>query len=155
MFKDDELTQILDEGLRSYAEQVPLAGLEQRILNRVSVGNTPRPRWGYRLCGVGSVLALYFLILNHPTQRVPQQYAAKPAVASALMAETHPQPRVRGRRRFGPRRPDQFPTPAPMTATEKALLAMAERRELPPPDTSEPIAVTPIEIKPLEIESLQ
>jgi hypothetical protein len=170
-FVDD----LLDASLRQYRSQEPRAGLETRILANVRARERAA-RGGIWVWALGAAaaaaLAVVAAVLYVPHRRpapvapVPQARAGKPelplAVAvvpsapSAARAEIRPVRRVTAERR----RPEQFPTPIPLTEQEKLLLLYVKntpsseleaqvvqqpRRDLEIPK----ISIAALEVKPL------
>lgn len=177
MASNDELDRMIDGALASYSGAEPLAGLEERVLNRVRVAEAERPRlrlWRWVL--VGSVLAaLVVVAIVLRTQRNPapktNDIARVETLAPLVQTPAREAPRVAPTRRgvgkvFQPKRLpklEQFPAPAPLTAEERALLAFVERS---PKDaqqafadlqkrTNERIEIEAIQIPPLQIDGAQ
>jgi hypothetical protein len=161
-----ELDKILDDGLSSYSREEPRPGLEDRILNRVRAPRERRRfswlRWAAAIPAVACVLSLAvtFLSTRHsvPKSRKPAPIistAPSPPIASADM-----QPTVTKRRPKPVQSPkrEQFPTPRPLTAEERALLAFVARSPKQAEElladaksrTTEPIQIEEIRIEPLQ-----
>ena len=156
----DELDRIIDCGLAGYAAHDPLAGLEDRVLNRVRLSNAGRRKlsWRYWALALPVLAALMLLAVASKSSRapvarlqplpaargetpapVPAQGVTRAAIARRSSRHTQPLPKR-----------NQFPTPTPLTAAERALIAIAE---LPPLEkNSEEIQIAPIEIPPLKID---
>lgn len=157
----DALDRVLDEALARYSSVEPLAGLEQRVLDRIRNGSAaPRFRFNRWLLAAGLAALAGMLTLailwNRPAP-LPRQ---------AVFAKVRPQP-VRGFepalrparqvRRYARRRVSR---PAPLSPEERALLALVARA----PDqaraalldlarrSTEPIQVERIKIEPLRID---
>jgi hypothetical protein len=157
---DDELDRIIDCGLAGYAAHEPLAGLEDRVLNRVRLANAGRRRLHWRPWAVALpiVVALVVLAIMSKSSRPPVAHPQPVAVARTEIRALAAAPsltRAAAKRRIVshtqtlPKR-NQFPTPTPITAAERALIAVAE---LPPLEkSSEEIQIAPIEIPPLQID---
>lgn len=175
--KSDELDQVLDGALARYSSEDPLAGMEQRVLNRVRAesaaahsGRWRFPRWasavGVAVAGGILAVAVWW---PRPVPRPFPRIAGKASwpVRQQIQATATP---ARFRKKSRPaRRPvplpkrAEFPTPAPASDGELALLAWVARA----PDqareallglerrSTEPIQVAEIRIEPIiKIESL-
>lgn len=152
----DELDRILDSALESYARGEPRPGLEGRVLARVAEARR-EPRFGWwgiaavaAVCG-GLVLAI--LLRNQPLPPPPGIVRLNPPAPTVRTATVTPAGRHRVRSLTLPKR-EQFPTPAPLTAQERAMLRFAEQFPKQALDVSareeKPIAIPEIEIKPLD-----
>jgi len=145
----------LDDLMAGYSTAEPLAGLEDRILQRVrAVESTRKRRRWWRLLAVPAAAALVFALL--PARRVEVVVAPPPRVVepepvrSATAMERSPHRRKRPSPvRSNPKR-EYFPTLSPLTPEEQVLveLARSQPAQLPPPPAEE-IAIKPIEIAPL------
>jgi hypothetical protein len=156
----DELDRMIDRGLAGYAACEPLAGLEERVLNRVRLANARRRRPGWRRWAVTlPVLAalIVWAVVSKSSrvpvaklQPLPATHIQAPAPERApLVTRAASRRHVARRARALPKR-NQFPTPTPLTAAERSLIAVAE---LPPLEKSpEEIQIAPIEIPPLQID---
>ena len=195
----DEFDDILKEALHEYRDAEPLAGLEDRVLQRLhsQTVQRPRPRWIW-----GAVAACVALVLigvwigvensttphlptagkygpptgeggvEHPpearvgtrgseeladvTKRptLPKERAGHPAPRGLKAARDDKNKGLNGTAEAVPLQnvASQFPTPAPLTAEEHALLALlhADPNILPKQrDDANDIAIAPLEIKPL------
>jgi hypothetical protein len=182
---NDELDRILDQALCEYQDAEPLAGMEDRILRRVA-GQPARKqsfRWAVALAAAGiTVVALWLGLRTRPHQPITatnipqatQQVSPKAAQVEPSSQRDHPSGRQAevGRARARqplpkqnvqvaqslPRKPalEQFPTPAPMTSEEHALLALARTHPdalLVRLDDADKLSIAPIEIKPLASEA--
>jgi hypothetical protein len=177
----DELDEIIDRGLAAYSSCEPLAGLEDRVLNRIQLADAGRrrgPGWRWALAiPVLAALATVVVVsrgdrtpIAKPTQTArvdtaPPVTPVLPAAPSAV--PSHTIRRTRGARpstaspRVLPKR-DQFPTPTPLSPEERALVALARLRpadveafaELQKKNSQE-IQIPPIEIPPLRIDGNQ
>src|SRR3954449_6548830 len=69
----DELDRIIDCGLAGYAAHEPLAGLEERVLNRVRLANAGRRRlsWRHWTLALPVLAALIFLAVALKSSRAP------------------------------------------------------------------------------------
>ena len=178
MESNDELDRMIDGALASYSGAEPLAGLEERVLNRVRVAEAERPRlrlWRWVLAGsVLTALVVVAIVLR--TQRNPapetNDIARVEAHVPLVAAPAREAPRVAAKRRgrIGkapqPKRLpklEQFPAPAPLTAEERALLAFVERSPNEARQvfadlqkrTNEPIEIEAIQIQPLRMNGAQ
>lgn len=174
----DELDRLIDSELARYAE--PHAGLEQRMMARVSVevARSSRRRWILvSTAPVFACIVLFtYVLLTSPHSR-PGQVAFIPAVPSAahVADPVEPQPTSRSLRgaRVRQRAPkqieskaiqhpklDSFPTPRSLNPEEQALTRFAT--EAPEKDRkalveaqqqiAEPLRISAIHIPPLAPE---
>ena len=158
---NDELDRVLDEGLASYLSREPRPGLENRVLSRVRAEGARRriPRWVF---AIPALAGLVFLVMVFRPVAPP---APKLVVRTEIRNVVPDVPVVKPRKiRKSPRRAlpkrDAFPTPTPLTAEERALLAFIKRspeqaRELfspPPQQSDESIRIDEIRIDPLEMD---
>jgi hypothetical protein len=182
MTTNGEFDHILDEALAEYRDAEPLAGIEERVLYRLQQDTRKRKlRWVQSLAaGLASILLIVgmWLSLRHEsavnttvvrsTAHVPNSLPSSSTSSTALEAygqslPQQPQQRAPRLERHDTRKEvsttppmrDRFPTPAPPTPAERALLALADAtpqalRTLPQGETE--IAIAPIEIKPLADE---
>ena len=161
----DKLDQLIDGALASYADAEPLAGLEERVLNRARVARAGGRRvlaWTVGLAIAASVAMVGIVV------RSERQVAPKAMAPAAVKTQVVPAPEiqravrvrrvVRARRARALPKLEQFPAPSPMTAEERALVAFVVRdpeealqtfSELQT-QTYEPIKIQPIRIAPLE-----
>jgi hypothetical protein len=158
-----ELDRILEEGLSSYPDAEPLAGIEDRILARIHAAQTPRrSRVMVALALAASTVGLVIFLL--PTRQPLPSNADRPAPAvspapvrpsrSAQVSKRIPA------RRFGAaalRKRRVFPTPSPVTSQEHLLLLLAAKG----PDEADQAFASlrraqnePLEIAPLVIQPL-
>jgi hypothetical protein len=162
----DALDRALDKALAQYSSEEPLAGLEQRVLHRVRAeGARPRFGFGRWVLAVGVAVAAGMLATAVLWKRpVPLGAVAGQARRPVPLAAQKRAAPAGFRKRAGqarrpvplPRR-SEFPTPAPVTSEERALLAFVTRA----PDvareafidlqrrSTEPIQVEEIRIEPL------
>ena len=135
-FVDD----LLDASLRHYASAAPRLGLETRVLAGVRARQQAARwhrvwAWGVGLAAVAAMVAM--LVIYRPRQQ-PERLPAianrpanisAPAVARAIPRVQPPLP-YRPVRPAAPSRvdtrPQQFPTPRPLSEQEKLLLVYAE-----------------------------
>jgi len=177
---DDEpdpfVDELLEASLKRYRDGEPRSGLEMRILAEIRTRErAARFRWlGWAVAVCAGILAVSALTLHfapaplrHPTPSaaLPQPATTQPAAAMVsqqrpLSGARGPVPRVR---RVATRwsRPEQFPTPLPLTEQEKLLLAYfnkaAKADSIPGADENAPdgleiprIKIAALEIKPLD-----
>ncbi len=184
MTPKQQFDRILDQALNEYCDAEPLAGMEDRILRRITAQPEPSSRrWAWVLATAAAVLvgALWLGLrershqqivatnVTQPTQQATGRTAQAetpglPSVQSHPAASTH----VTSRRpassvaletaRSAAAKPalKQFPAPAPLTAEEHTLLALARMHPdalLAQPDDADKLSIAPIEIKPLAPES--
>jgi hypothetical protein len=167
----DELDNLIDSTLSGYSTAEPLAGLEQRVLNRVRAAEASRRRrrfWTLAALAGPAFAALAILLLIRPGAPPPAPVARVTAPAVRVAPESpapppavspeKPRPSVSGRapvarpspQRELPKR-NVFPTPAPVTPEERMLVELAVSH--PQQLLIQP--VEHIEIKPIEIAPLQ
>jgi hypothetical protein len=166
--------RMLEEALSTYSSQEPLAGLEQRVLNRVHAECAPvRPRvWGRALvvsvsAGVvaASVAAMTFLAMRPVPDppRAPTVIAQLPKPTPILVAAqpVSKPPASHASQQLPKSR--EFPRPTPVTSNERALLALLQRAPDATRDafidfenrSSRPIPVEEIKIEPLKNDGPQ
>jgi hypothetical protein len=165
----DAVDRVLEEALSRYSSEEPLAGLEQRVLNRVRAeGATRRRLWprGVTLWAAGVVVAAGAAFVAVAVMRpipVPMRVLQPlPKPVPQLVAVAARPAKKRNTPAGLPRR-REFPTPAPITREERALLALVEHapdvaREAflgLQPRTTEPIRLEEIKIEPLESDGLR
>jgi hypothetical protein len=166
--RDRELDEILDAGVRAYSAVQPRRGLERRVLDYVH--DAMRFAWWRWMAAAVPVLAsVVGLLVWRPsepvrTRRVTSVETSLDAAGMSALATTpvvKPVVVVRRVRRL-PKR-SQFPTPAPLTREERALLEFVQRS---PKEAAEllgenrdtemkPIQIEAISIPPIQIESLE
>jgi hypothetical protein len=161
-----ELERILEECISSYADGEPLAGLEERIMARVRM--TESPRRGVAGLWAALAVGLALLVGASVSRRMgsgdvrPVRVVAETKTATVEKTTTQSDvlkvavPRHHGSRVAGlPKRP-VFPTPSPLTTEERRLLAMVRQD----PDgtaqafdslrRNEALEIAPLVIPPLE-----
>ena len=157
---DDKLERILEEGIASYAAGEPLIGLPERILGGIGADGRHRKwnlGWGV-VAALGTAgMAWLMLLPAHKGEARPVQIAAvtKAEVLTAPLAERHEKRRARPAKTL-PKLPI-FPTPTPLTAEERGLMALIKQD---PEGTaaafeslhkkSEPLEIEEIVVEPLE-----
>ena len=160
----EELDRLIEDGLASYADAEPLAGLEARVVRRVRVARARRRvfAWGMGLAVAASVVV--GIVSWREQRRVvprPREVARVTSVAPPVPVIQHAvrtPARVRAKRPKALPKLKQFPAPEPMTAEERAFVALVERD----PTEAQQIfadlrkrADAPIEIQPIQIPPLQ
>jgi len=169
---DKELDRIIEDALARYGEAEPLDGLEQRILNRAGrAGARRRTTLWLALAGAACVAAALLLVAVGLRSR-PAPVAPKTVVAHVVTPQAatgRPQGLPHGERRVArccrthrlrPALPKlaEFPSPAPLSGGERALLAFVERhpgearRVLFSPGTDTALEIPPLDIQPLNQE---
>ncbi|HZS55475.1 MAG TPA: hypothetical protein VFA65_13835, partial [Bryobacteraceae bacterium] len=140
MLNDKRLDEILDRALAHYSDVEPLAGLEDRVLQRILAGRVPAKRptvLGWAVAG--SCLALLFAVvvvlgMRHTTptpwnaaltSAAPPRSTPIPNVAAPPVLRRVATSHVVAAKRL-PKQAD-FPTRTPMTVEEKALVSFVTR----------------------------
>lgn len=193
--KDRFVNDLLDSALAQQRRAEPRAGFEGRILERVRVARRmragSRKRWLVvpTVAAAAAVLIAAIYLARRPHSPAVQTPQARNAVSAPEPSETltansgtTPKPAiattvVEPRRTVHRERktthrveahhwPSQFPTPAPLTPEEKALVQYV--RETPPqvlaaslsraqslnqPVKIKPLVIAPLEIKPMSVEA--
>jgi hypothetical protein len=164
--KSDELDKILDGALSSYSQEEPRPGLEGRVLNRIRAARARRRfSWLHWVMAIPAFACLVLAVTFWSTQdSKPRPSKSAPLVPTAApplpIAPGVVQTTVTRRRPKHLRMPkrEQFPTPAPLTAEERALLVFVARSPKQAEElfsgakrrTSEPLDIKPIDIEPLQ-----
>jgi hypothetical protein len=160
----DELDRLIDGALASYSNAEPLAGVEARVLNRVRLAQA-RQRWMFAwAAGLAVAASVVAGILIRTERRV----VPKPVEVLKAANVAPPVPvvnravriraRVRGKRPKALPKLEQFPTPTPLSAEERALAAFVQRD---PKEAQQVFAELqkradePVEIQPIQIPPLQ
>lgn len=160
----DELSRMIDQAMAFYVDAEPLAGLEERVLNRVRVLEADLPwRLAWAFAAVVVVAAIVMWMPLHPAARSSEVAG----VVADVPVPTSPPPekpmRSRApRHRFLPKL-EQFPRPIPLTAEERALAAFVARQPVEAQQVCadlqrsmhEPIDIQPIQIAPLQSDGAQ
>jgi hypothetical protein len=170
-----KLDRLIDSALSGYSDTQPLAGMEDRVLNRVRLaerGHRRRLGWGIALALAAS-LAIVAILIQPGPQHAPKSARRGPAPDRGLIAppgerraatrHTARKPSAHTARPRGLPKREQFPSPAPMNAEERALLALVRRNPEEARQmlaalqkrTTEPIAIQPVEVAPLNDEGAQ
>jgi len=154
----DELDNALDSALAQYSSAEPLAGLEQRVLNRVRADGA-RPRLAYARWALALGVAVGMLATAVMWQRpLPQRTVARQmggGLEPARRLSAAPSQRSSPHRQAGRPVPlhRQAGRPVPLSPNERALLALVERAPEALLDlqrqSTEPIYIEEIKIEPL------
>jgi predicted outer membrane lipoprotein len=184
MNHNDNLDRILEEAMREYRDAEPLSGMEDRILRRIAASPQPSVRrWAWILAISAAAAVIVIAVWLGLSERRQQQRVAKQVTQPLNQAPTStegsiaPVPHPSGReaevgwaeaKRLSVKRSKQpgesvwtkptrrqFPTPAPLTSEEHALLALARTYPnalLARPNDAGKLSIAPIEIKPLAPE---
>ena len=190
--KDRFVDELLDSALAHHRDAEPRAGLEGRILAHVRATASERSaqRKAWRLWAAAAAIATVMVFVaiyasNRAPRSVPQTSLASntvpaPSPTETLKASSGPTPATRPATKVAePKRvarsepkpsrrveahhwPSQFPTPAPLTPEEKALVRYVQ--ETPPQvlaaslskaqSLDQPVEIKPLKIAPLEIQPL-
>ncbi|MGA8027577.1 MAG: hypothetical protein WB992_10545 [Bryobacteraceae bacterium] len=167
--KGDALEIILDHALHAYSQAEPLAGLEERILNRTRAAKVERDAGYARPFATASLALLLclsaFVLLrpgHTPGPKIsPVAANRKPTVPRLHLAvQPHLAARSRRRPRVLPKQ-EQFPTPEPLSAEERILARFVDRD---PNEAAKsfaslrnvdaPIAIPPLQITPLQADGV-
>jgi len=167
----DALERWLDRALAQYSSAEPLAGIEQRVLNRVRAdGAVRRFRFGRCVLAVGValvaglVVAAVWWIRPVPRGAGSGHVIRAVALPDMRLAQEQATPAGFGTRAGQAGRPvplpkrHEFPAPAPVSREERAVLAFADLapdvlREAfagKQPRPAEPIRIEEIKIEPLQ-----
>jgi hypothetical protein len=176
--EDSFVGELLEVSLTRHRSEAPRPGLEGRILAGVHTKEQAirRTTWLFAFGAVAATVvvisAAFFVTRRPPAPASPLASKSAPSrsvppVASlppensplggrrGLVARTTPRP---GRRApSAPRRPEQFPTPAPLSEQEKLLLAYVS--QAPKSELSKPILpgsqIVPLKIPELKIAMIE
>lgn len=161
---NDKAGRLLNEALASYSAVEPLAGFEQRILERVRLAERSRRRrwfgWSAAIAtGLAGVLAVFILpgqaehapVIALRFPRAPE-FALRPAPLQHRVGARRPKPAVQTAATAAIPRRNQFPTPVPQTADEHALAVLARQN----PEQLQQLSAEPsaTEIQAIEIAPL-
>jgi hypothetical protein len=180
-FNHDELDQVINDALAHYREADPLAGLEERVLQRLRLSTEQRKqlwwRWGLVAAAAAALVIVAWIGFGDRVQR----YSGATSVAK----KQEPQSKIPGSPRHAgsanqhhtslartSHKPPvtamtspsgeaevmrgRFPSPAPLKPEERMLLALASTHPevlLDKPKYDKEIVIAPINIKPLVDES--
>jgi hypothetical protein len=170
MESNDELERRIDSALAGYSVAEPLAGLEERVLSRVRAREGARRRvlgWAFAF-GAVAVVVVTVVAVRTPRHAGRTDRVGIPAVMRPVPVAERPRVVPVRRAKASALRPrplpkqEQFPAPAPITAEERALLALVAHHpaeaqqvfaELQKSD--EPVQIQPIQIPPLPSDGAQ
>ena len=170
--KRDErfVDELLDASLQRYRSEDPRAGWENRVLAKVQAADRvarQRGAWVWALgAATGAVILLAvatFFSHRKPAPVPAPQAVSYPAPLPIGPAPVSVQPTLRRhtpRLTAAARRPEQFPTPAPLSEQEKLLLlyvnsaAAQEMAAEGENDGIEPLIIPKLKIAALEIKPL-
>jgi hypothetical protein len=169
---DRELDQLIDAALPSYSDAEPQPGLGHRILSRTLAEPLRQRRftWAIALAIPAAACLLAFLFIAGPRNSYRRTLEATatniPAITAASPRETPATGSfLRPRKRSIPHKlssqpsstretlpmQDVFPSPSPLTAEERAAIALV----YDPPKMPRPIDTAGVEISPIHIAELQ
>jgi hypothetical protein len=176
---DQFVDELLEASLKQYRAEEPRAGLEMRLLAgvRSRQGAARRRRLVWALAACAGMLAAIVLVLHsaHAPRREPVISASAPRQAAKtsaspgsadsrilsprLVHESQEKPRTPKPGVRATKRPEQFPTPMPLTEQEKLLLTYLANTSKPDllADTNkadDATEISSIEVAPLEIKPL-
>ncbi len=173
----DKLDELIDGALSGYSDAEPLAGLEERILNRMRAPSAaPYKAWSRGwVFAIAALSSLLFAVVALWTLRIPAPKTthvasapttpAPPAIRShSETARIEPEPRepkARNRsvsKRVRPPKEQYIPAPLPITGEERALLAFVQRGPVKAQEAladlrnrgNEPVEIQAIQIQPLQ-----
>jgi hypothetical protein len=159
MKQNGDLEIQITDALEQYLSAEPLAGMEQRILNRVRLTASPRRGNPWLLvvaCSLSVFICIHLWPVRLPDRAVPSARAVSPApqlLAQPVMATARVHHEL-------PRKPN-FLAPAPFTPEERALLSLVELHPLEARQVftdlsnraTQPIEIPAIEVPPLSEDS--
>jgi hypothetical protein len=147
---NDDLDKFLDSALARYSAEDPLAGLEQRVLNRVGAeGGVRRFKWGRWALAILVVFTITTAVLWKrplPTAKL----------GGGLQSARGFSPAVANRR--SPRKRARRPAHPPLSREERAWLALAARAPDQMREASldlKPLSTEPIQVEEINIEPLR
>ncbi|HET7840630.1 MAG TPA: hypothetical protein VFM21_03450 [Terriglobia bacterium] len=166
---DKFVDQLLDASIGHCAGAEPRAGLEGRILAVIAARQRSANRnnwaWGLAAAALAAVAiviaARYARRASLPTPQPASVAVARPQSAAppvAIAPERIPVKTVRASR-FTAQRPQQFPTPAPLSEQEKLLLLYVKQTPksalaASPEDAGKDMEISALNIAALEIKEL-
>ena len=176
---DQFVDELLDASLKQYGGEEPRAGLEMRLLagvrSRRRAATRRRLMWALAVCaGALAAVALVVHSAHSPIRhRLTTAYGPRPAAKSVanpggadsrilsprLVPGSKEKPRTAKPAVRATRRPEQFPTPMPLTEQEKLLLTYFSKTGKPDlhaetNKADEAAEISNINVAPLEIEPL-
>ena len=184
--KNGFIDELLDASLRRYASDEPRAGLENRILANVRAADHAARRrsvWVWAIAASAAALVIvavesYISYYQPVPVRAPapvattnpgpiptpqinvasQTETAKPgAAAKRTLAQRHGVTERNQQDLALARRPEQFPTPAPLSEQEKLLLAyvaLSSKSDLSTPVVHDPV-IEPLQIPEIKIARIE
>ena len=166
--KGDELDVILDEALATYSLQEPRAGLPGRVMARVMARvhadrAVSRGRWVWVAAAVALACMAIAMVIGRGDRRSQPVVSESMAAAEPVDGPTDPPRRdifrtvQPGRQTASLPRRRSFPSPAPVTHEEQALLTFARQAPqvaLQLSKSDKPLEIEAIEIRPLHIDGL-
>ncbi len=171
--QDSFVDELLEASLARYQSEKPRPGLETRILAgvRAKAQAVQRATWLLAFGAVAATVLIIsagmYVVQRSPapaTHRASESAPSRMGSPEAGLAPKAIPPKPRGgvvvypalrpsrRARSVPRRPEQFPTPAPLSKEERLLLVYVS--QVPRSDLTKPVFRDP-EIEPLEIPELK
>jgi hypothetical protein len=176
---DQFVDELLEASLKRYGGEEPRAGLEMRLLagvrSRQDAARRHRLVWALAVCaGILASIVLALHSAHAPTrQRVTSASVPRPTVkptaglrsadsriGSPRLAQGHAEkPRTARPAVRATKRPEQFPSPMPLTEQEKLLLTYFAKTTKPDllaetNKTDEAAEISNIQVAPLQIEPL-
>lgn len=125
---DRALDQALDGALAQYSSEDPLAGLDQRVLNRVRAEGAAR-RYGFGRWVLAVGVAVVAGIITTPVlwkREAPPPPGPGQARRPVPLADARPAPKRATQAGFR-KRPGRARRPVPLSSEERALLALVTR----------------------------
>lgn len=169
----DELDRIIDCALASYSEAMPQPGLQERVRNYIRTAEAQRRKRTLMRAALPFAAALLFAAIvlrtthdSTPKIAVVERPSVRPTITKPALAESDFRMKTATRRASRsvllPKK-QRFPTAAPLTSGERALLALVGRY---PVETEQMIAdmqkrindaidVAPIQIPPLQSDGVK
>jgi len=172
MPSDRELDRLIDDALSSYSATEAQPGLEHRILSHALAEPQPKRSlawpWALAIPAAACILVFLFFAGRHNSHRRTLEATATPAPAITTAApretpatDSFPSPRKRSIPNKVPTQPstaretlpkeEVFPSPSPLTAEERAAIALVRD----PPQMPRQIDTAGVEISPIHIAELQ
>jgi hypothetical protein len=154
MVDNSELDSFLDKALARYSQAEPLAGLEERVLQRVRRGQLRRKiAGGLAMCCLAAAATVGFIVLMPVRVERPSPVEMKLRLPDmrwqTAKSDTPPHLQRRARGRVLPKQPD-FPARTPLSPEERVLLRGAGS-SINLAKNDEPITIEPIEVSPITI----